>query len=278
MNTILVPTTFTDKAKKTALYAVQLAKYFNSKIEIFHVIDIYGHGWIYPVPTTLPQTIPAIDIDTAAKESEDEYLQFVEDTVKKQDKQADITFIQKKGFVSKEILDETKRMDIDLIILTGNQDINRLSAINSTIIEETDKPVLVIPPNMDFQAFKNILYVTDYKKEDLKTLKQIALIASAFDAKIYALHLTSDQGFNEKIQSRGFAEIVQNETGNNNIQFISAAGDDIVEIINKYNNRLDANLVTVLKSNRSFFKSIFKSDKTEKIIEKAELPVLIFHE
>jgi nucleotide-binding universal stress UspA family protein len=57
-----------------------------------------------------------------------------------------------------------------------------------------------------------------------------------------------------------------------------SSNNDTAELLNDYALLIKADLIVVLKENKSFFERIFKSDPAKKIIKKSMLPVLVFHE
>ena len=54
--------------------------------------------------------------------------------------------------------------------------------------------------------------------------------------------------------------------------------DDLIQLLNDFalNNRAD--LLVMLKENKSFFERIFKSSHTKEILKTTQLPVLVYHE
>ena len=58
---------------------------------------------------------------------------------------------------------------------------------------------------------------------------------------------------------------------------VERSGDDMVKLINSYAAMKNADLIVVLKKNRNFLDRIFNPSSSEKIIQKAEKPVLVYH-
>ena len=87
--------------------------------------------------------------------------------------------------------------------------------------------------------------------------------------------------FEEKILKAGFLELLQEKTDYDRLTVkalkeISSIG--IAELLNDYSVVNKSDLIVVLRENRSFFESIFKSDLSENIVKESMLPVLVFHE
>jgi nucleotide-binding universal stress UspA family protein len=148
------------------------------------------------------------------------------------------------------------------------------------LVRKVNCPVWVIPENSEYKPPEEIIYATDYNEEDIPTLKKLIKLTSKFYPQITALHITKNADFELRIKNAGFQKMIENRTGYDRISakaFIENNGDDMVEIINSYAARINASLIVVLKENRTFLDRIFSSDPSEKIIEKASRPVLIYH-
>ena len=69
------------------------------------------------------------------------------------------------------------------------------------------------------------------------------------------------------------------ETGYNKLiinSLIDKDNGNIGEVINDFALSKKANLIAVLKENRGFLERIFKSSSTKEILNKSQLPVLIY--
>jgi nucleotide-binding universal stress UspA family protein len=154
---------------------------------------------------------------------------------------------------------------------------------NSTIMDvvrDVPCPVWIIPPDARYQPMKKIDYATDYNEEDISILKRLIELTKPFDPDILAMHISDDDKFEIKLKSEGFAEILNKKTGSNKITVTMIAdkdGKDAVEILVSEAEKEKANLIVVLKENRNFFESLFKSSFTADLIKKVQLPVLVFH-
>lgn len=141
-------------------------------------------------------------------------------------------------------------------------------------------PVWVIPEDTEFQPFIDIIYATDYQEEDILTLIKLIDLTHHFTPHITALHITEDTGFDLRIKNAGFQKMLKKKTDYNNITvkaLIENSGNDMVDLIQDYAARRSANLIVVLKENRRFLEKIFKPSSSEKIIEGANRPVLVYH-
>jgi nucleotide-binding universal stress UspA family protein len=154
---------------------------------------------------------------------------------------------------------------------------------NSTdmeIIRNVKCPVWIIPKKSGYKPFREIIYATDYKEEDLVTLKKLIGLTQGFSPGITALHITDDYDFDTRIRKEGFHEIVQRKTSYDKISLkslVNNEGKDLGPLINDYASLINADLIVVLKENHHFIERLFRSSATKAIVQQANIPVLVYH-
>jgi hypothetical protein len=149
------------------------------------------------------------------------------------------------------------------------------------IIDKLTCPVWIIPKNALYFPYSRIIYATNYKEEDITSLKNLTTLAEPYTPNITALHITDSIDFEEKVKKAGFLEMVKKRTSNELLSVKVLRENNTYntsEIINDYALRIKANLIVVLKENKSFFEQIFKTDSTKEIIEISNLPILVYNE
>lgn len=147
------------------------------------------------------------------------------------------------------------------------------------VIERVNCPVWIIPFSTQYKPVREIVYATDYKEEDVETLKKLVGLTFSLSPSITALHICDSVDFEEKVRTTGFNEMVQTKTGYKNIAvkcMVEKDNQKASHLINEYALEVSADLIVVLKENKSFFDRIFSPDSTTKIVKEAELPVLVY--
>jgi nucleotide-binding universal stress UspA family protein len=172
---------------------------------------------------------------------------------------------------------------VHMVILDSKEDVSfwEQNSNNMDIIYDIDCPVWVVPFGATYQPYEKIVYATNYKEEDITTLKKLLKLTENFKPEIVALHITDTTDFEEKVKTSGFTETVQSKTGYDKISvkaLLERENDEVAQLINDYSKDIDSNLVVVLKENRHFLARLFKPSATKKLIKEAKLPVLVFHE
>jgi nucleotide-binding universal stress UspA family protein len=136
-----------------------------------------------------------------------------------------------------------------------------------------------LPNQVLFKPFKHIIYATNYNKADIPVLKKLSAFAKLFNAEITALHVTDSLDFEEKVKNMGFKNILKEKTNYPiNVQvLVEQKNEDTSAIINSFAKSANADIIVMLKQNKSFFERVFKGSATKKLINKTNLPVLIYH-
>lgn len=172
---------------------------------------------------------------------------------------------------------------VDTIMLSSPKEYSVFSddTDNIDIIRKVGCPVWLVPEGITYRPFSEILYATDYHKEDIPNLKLLAAFASRFPANITAVHVSGDTGFEEKVKSEGFASMIKKETGYEMISFKvlpEKKGEPLVEELHNFALTMDADLIVLLRENKGFVDRLLHGSRSEKIARQTQLPVLIYNE
>jgi nucleotide-binding universal stress UspA family protein len=148
------------------------------------------------------------------------------------------------------------------------------------LVRDLRCPVWIVPQNSEYHSFHEIIYASDYHKEDIPTIRRLISLTDQLAPHITALHITDNVDFEQKIKTAGFQDMVEKKTEYNNIDVEVLAengGEEMSELLNRYAVHNNTDLMVVLKENRRFLERIFKPSSSEKIIKETKLPVLVFH-
>lgn len=176
-----------------------------------------------------------------------------------------------------------KANKVDAIMLKGPKNHSLLSEDpgNVDIIRQVTCPVWIIPEGIAYKPFSEILYATDYHKEDLPNIKLLVKFASKFTANITAVHIAGDADFEEKVKGAGFEEMLKEKTGYEMISvkvLPEKKGEPLVEELHNFALMMDADLIVLLRENRGFTDRLIHGSRSEKIARETQLPVLIYNE
>lgn len=277
MKTIAILVHFTPDYEKLVRFGVNLALELNMSVLLNYSYNPAS------VPLVTPGLLsPAFD-SAEAERMNAEIRAKIESLAEKMQQinpVSEIHYQLTEGFERNIVNDLSKREDIELII-TNNEsgDIFSVSSATSEIIADSDCPVLIVPEGTDYKPINTIIYATDYKEEDIATLRKLVKLFGNAEPQITALHITDNVDFEERIMKEGFSRVIE-QTGYEKMD-IKILGNktnaDVPEIIDGYASLIDADLIVVLKKNINFFEMIFNRGTTKKLINQTNIPIIVFH-
>jgi nucleotide-binding universal stress UspA family protein len=147
------------------------------------------------------------------------------------------------------------------------------------VIKKAECPVLLVPENYPFRAYKNILYAfTDEEKGQL-AMTQFHEFAKHFDSKITFLHVSkNDTEISRDAFSATKQEVEKHFDKSNNIDYKRAFSNDAANAIDDYMKENPVDLLVMAARHRNIFESIFKKyPLLEELSIIASYPILVLH-
>lgn len=283
MKTLLAVINEWENSKRLIKYAAQLSKDLNTDLKLLAVQnpEAYSEGNQYATGV-IAANIQELLEETAQKAKQD-LLQLSQEVTTELPFKNNIDVLSEIG-ITKIIVEElVSNNKADMVILSSKSDVSfwEQSAANMDIIYDINCPVWVIPEETEYETYSKVVYATNYKEEDISTMKKLLKLVGTLKPEIVALHITNTTDFKEKVKKEGFLDTLQKNTGydKTNVKaLLERKNDNVAQLINDYSSDIDANLIVLLKENRNFLDRLFKSSSSRKLIKEAKLPVLIFHE
>lgn len=278
-----------QSAKNLIRYAALLGKDLNAKVHVLYVQFPYTHG-----ANGFETHALAGDMQTGIM-PDPAYLHEIEEDVKQTVKGyitdikkeftdiPSIVFKSEPGDASKILEDKVEKGVYDMVMIQGSSvhESWLQKPVAMDIVRNVPCPVFIIEPDTRYQPFKKIVYATDYKEEDVSTLKRLIRLAKPFSPAILTLHITDDEQFKKRLMKEGFDSMIREKVGYENVSvkvLEVEEGMDEAESFAKQAKSEKANLIVVLKDNRNFFERLFKSSFTAELVKQTQLPILVFHQ
>ena len=217
MKKVLVATDFSDRSMNALAYADSLKGYYNLEILVLHV-DKEDREEVTMEVGQMERIMSAIYEDPRRSNTLTlpEYMTF------KRTKNLNIV----DGIVL-----EAEKNDVDLIIIgaRGESDpsYEPLGSVSYGVIQSTTRNVLVVPQEAHFKVPENILYATNYYKEDNRAMEVLAQFARTFSSSIHCVHIDVDHEFTRWDPDR--AERFSNLAADLDITFTNVYSQSILE-------------------------------------------------
>ncbi len=272
MKKILVPTDFSKEAEQALKVASQIAKRYGSEIYLLHMLEI-----------------PMQEIDAVSAKAEvPEVMFFMKMAHKKFEDIMNSDYLN--GLTVHEIVkpDGTfngiseicKEHNITMITM-GSHGASGLKEMfvgsnAEKVVRSSHVPVLVIKNDHDDFSVDDIVFASDFKKDNKETYRQATEIATAFGAQIHLLMVNTASNFTttQKAKDR-IHNFIQDYSFKN--YTINIYNDESIEkgILN-FSKDIDADLVGISTHGRQGIAHFFNGSISEDLVNHANLPVITF--
>jgi nucleotide-binding universal stress UspA family protein len=281
MQTIIVPTDFSNTATNAAAYAVHFANQINVKrILLFHA---------YELPIALDPLMPGVqmlELDTfkdAAIKNLDNFRDQLRSTFHNSNIQFDVAV--EYGSITGGLIMIAEKEKIELIIMgiTGGGAIEEtlIGSNTTSVAGALGVPVLIIPPHATFRSVEKIMLACDFNYADQYIpLGIIRELLNETKAKLLVFNLEvdmeeSDNKYPVTVVGEGFAVHTLLQEFNPKYHF--AKNSEYVLGINEFAESNDIEMIISVPKKKSFFEKLFIKSSTKKLAFHTHLPLLVIH-
>lgn len=263
MQTILVPTDFSDDATNALGYAAQLAKRFNCSLVLLHA---------YMLPTPVSE-VPYAMLNAAEIQQENE--RSASAAIEKIKAQYGIngSFIVRLGFASEEIEAVLEDQPVDLVVMgmKGRGALEKIMGSTTTsVIKKVQKPVLVVPEKAVYKDISNITYATDFSnKVNLPSQGLLMNLLNTFGAKLHIVHVQKEAG-TQPAGDPAFEGISH--------EFHLVTDSEVKHGIETYLEENPSDLLVMVTHEHSFLDRLFGKSHTKAMVYDTHLPLLVLRD
>jgi nucleotide-binding universal stress UspA family protein len=272
ISTILVPTDFSDVANNALHFALKLAAKMNANVHVLHVTHIPVIDASFPADVY--QTFMT-EIDEISKTNMDKVET---DYLAKSGVKYTTHIVM--GFVNDEIYSFTEKSPVDLIIMgtqgaSGIQEI-LLGSNAASVVAKSIVPVLVIPPSATYHDLKHIVYSSDFNEPEFPSVSRLIYFAELFNAKVSVLHVKSD--YDRFFDSaNNFFTKNKDHISYEKWTVVKLPEGDVIEKINEFTDKNQADMLVMAKHNRSFFDRLFHRSLSKQMAYHTKIPLLVLN-
>ena len=275
---ILVPIDFTNISEAGLHTAIHIARQFNAKIYLFHVIGVNKPGALRSNGDTMTHA-----------QANAEYNQFVIGMINKSKDQLNVIIKKYKndkvefvpvievGDFRDRLEDCIKLISIDLIVMgtSGEISLSEFYTGNHTaqVIRVSDKPVLAVKNEIRPEQLKTLLVITDLKKHDQKTVALVRDFAKLFKMKTMIGYLKKNR---DLVLDNLFERLEHFATENNfenySLHVIGKGGK--VKNIGDFSDKNQVDVVATIEEMVSGIIRLFFGNVTEEMMGELDQPIL----
>ena len=279
---ILVPVDYSNNSKAAFEYAVAMGKDLGA--ETIKVLFVH-----YDYAINAPLAEPPIILPSKSREELTEDLQkFVADETYEL---SDI-ILKSKINITTEVAFGMPHHTIVLYSETGHYDLvvvgkageTNLDTVwfGSTATEVSQKsacPILLIPAQTIYKGVKEMIYACDFDHKSPKHIEVVADIAKALhtDVELVYVKIKEDDESRFMADVNSMYSIFKESAPLLNFTVHAVEADSVVEGINEFAKKVEADFITIVTKHRSFWQRLIHSSMTKKLVMYAELPILVIH-
>jgi nucleotide-binding universal stress UspA family protein len=286
MKPILIPTDFSDSAENAAWYALHVARYMKTNIELCHAFLVPAEYSMAGQPA-----FPAYDYSTLKAETSAQLVDLARKLDEKNHAAASkysfhpgIKCISEAGVVP-EIVGKLVEENPKQLVVLGMSGIGAtakfiLGSSSRNLIEKGGFPLLLIPTGFVFNEIRKIAFATDLRAEDIEVLHSLAGFARYFDAEIIVAHVSDEKRqSNEHLKKEDeFLNDITSKVNYNKIFFRRINNSKVSEGLDWLSAHGHIDMLVMIHRPLGFLDRLFRGSYTKNQADHIHIPLLVFPE
>jgi nucleotide-binding universal stress UspA family protein len=274
---IIHSTDFSENASKAFDFAVALSEKFDAELILLHIGEL-----------------PTIMNSPSSAGTFSEMEQMDKDSIVKQLQQYAATKLKHTGnnnkiqfqarlsnSTIKGVVEAINETNADLVVI-GSKGQSKLKEVimGSTsrgLVSKSSCPVLIIPEKALYKEITQIVYATDFNRNDIATLKRLVSFAQLFNAKIDVLHIFNSDPVNNA-EMTNFKQHLMEQVKYANLEYTTRVSDNVAETLAGYlqDTRTDL-LVMFEKENSGIINQLFHKDMVKQFAIHTNIPLMSYN-
>jgi nucleotide-binding universal stress UspA family protein len=270
MKTILIPVDFSEVAKNSALYAAGLAVHLGAKKLVLY------NAYSMPLATEMSWAI--LQTEELQKASHDNLEAFRAFLAPHVAEGTELVTISDFGFLAERIETVCEEQAVDIIVMgiTGGGKLEQVLIGSNAlhVMHHVKVPVVIVPPDANWQPVKNIGWACDYK-DAIKTTpaEDIKKIVSAFGAQLVIMHNNPDpKAFDPEMFHNNV--MVEEMFQHLKPEFDLVSEENLNVAVDNFVKTREIDLLLVLPRKHGWLESIFRSSHTKQLAFHTHIPLL----
>ncbi len=274
MKTILLATDFSAAANNAANYALELAKYFDTKLILLNA---------YPLPPANYDTgLPTDVLNELHKTSEEGLLALKNNLIQKGSADLEIECLSVMGGTLDVIEEECKLKKVDLVVMgivsqAGKIKEHIIGSSSLNAARHLKTPMFIIPDGVKYKRIRKISFACGLKNtEQAEIIYQAKFFAKAFDAELEVINIEkpNEERSEEKAMAIEFIEEKLETTKHKT--FLLADNDASLGLEDHYE-QYPADVIILNPKKHNILQALFGTSVTKNLIFHSKFPLLIIH-
>lgn len=276
---IVVATDYSRVAENAQRYAFQFAHEINAILYLLHIYEI-------PFSSTPASANEFIDTKNDYKSHELSALEHQRGAMFNEfnfnEKEFLVECIVKSGKTGKQIRHEAADVRADFIVV-GTHGAGKfreafLGSHTWDVIKKSGIPVIAVPEKFEFKPVKNIVFGSEFREGEIPVVNYLVHLAKRLGATLTLLHIVDNKISKEQEDKlmRDFKEQVEKEITYHLVDYRVAHYDNVVDGLNDFCLRTNADLLAMSPERSSALKLAFNptASLTRKMTFHTHIPIL----
>lgn len=274
METILVPTDFSDAADNAVNYAVGLAKYFDAKIILLNAFSV---PYVMYEPAFQPDLIPVFH------EASKERLREVKEKIRnKTSNRIKVECISECNSAFEAIASVIAEKDVDLIVMgivgeAGNFKERFIGSTAITVARKMDIPTFIIPQTVKFDPIRKITFACDLEgTEETDQIYVARLFSKMLKAELEIVNVGSPT---EKVSSdKALTYLyIEDKLHNQKHSIYHVNGENAVTELQNYFKTYPTDLIMLSPKKHGLFYNLLNHSVTSNLAFHLKMPIIAIH-
>lgn len=267
MKTLIVPVDFSEDSLNGLSYALELARKFESAVEMVYVQHEqpdFAH----------------VGLDVERRKATEAFEKIIESYKDNLGKGVSLSYIIKKGKVYNEVIQQARAWE-DAAIVTSTHGASGFEEIfigSNTLrmLAGSDVPIFTVRHGVKGTPLKNIVFPLDTTNESRQKAPYVAFLAKAYDATVHVLGILESPNDETRQKLAKYIEQMENYFSQHEIKFKSVELNnmDVVDGTLAYTAKLEDALISISSKNRRTLPIFMVGGKAQRLLSRADAPVL----
>jgi len=178
---------------------------------------------------------------------------------------------------AKSVADEK---DPYIMVIQGKSEAATLNdwfgTVETSIARDSDCPVLVVPQDFMFKPIEKVMFLMDLDEMKEEEIIKDTRLLNQLGASVQVVFISEEKIDEDDERFTQTVKFFQRELGEERVAFFGVYGNEKAERIEELSKMKDADWLAFDFESKNFFDRMFGNINTNKLILKADIPVLVF--
>jgi nucleotide-binding universal stress UspA family protein len=152
-------------------------------------------------------------------------------------------------------------------------------SIAAEVSVRADIPVLLIPAGLEYKPFQNIVFAANRESVHKESVDNIRTLVKLYKSTVHFVYVADgkEKGDKDEVREKIINILFESDAPDFPFLIHFVEGGEVMDGINHYIDKTDADLAVFCNINRNFWRSILHRSTTKKMAMNTRVPMLVIH-